>query len=68
MWTLKNRINEQTKLKRTDRTDRCCHREGFGGLAERGEGIKKSNWWLRNSHGAAGYSIRNEVRSVAAAV
>ena len=44
MWDLKNKINEQTKLKRTHRyreqTDSCQRGETVGELGDRGKGIK----------------------------
>ena len=52
MWNLKNKINEHTKLKQTNRyreqTNGCQIGEGLG---EEGEGIKK----LQNSHGGVKY-------------
>ena len=44
MWNLKNKLNEQTKLKQTHRyreqTHGCQREGGVGGLDEKGEGIK----------------------------
>ena len=44
MRNLKNKLNEQTKLRQTHRMN-CWLPEGrgFGTLGERGEGIKKKN-------------------------
>ena len=45
MWNLKNKINEQTKLKQTHRyreeTDGCQRGEWLGGLDKKGQGTNK---------------------------
>ena len=32
-----------------------------GGMGEEVRGLRSTNWWLQNSHGAAKYSIGNGV-------
>ena len=57
MWNLKSKINEQTKQKQThghrDETDDGCQSEqSFGGLHQKGEGVKKYKLVvIKQSHG-----------------